>query len=470
MFARILARNLNFKLSKSYLNCCNNSKSFFSTTQATRRQYNKFNQNNAMSKYFLQDRYDNFTYSRLDYLSKKLSDDLLSSYNKQNLDGEKIAVLCSNNYTYLVSVIAIWKAGGVPLGLNKTYPINLLEYFINDSKCKLAINGMSDEDDAANNTALTDLLDKHNIINYKLVENKFHLNSENKENDLKENLDALENFRRLLNLEERKNKEAMILYTSGTSGPPKGVVLTCGNLASTCDTIKNAWQMSPDNHLLHVLPLNHVHGLIYCLLTCLYAGSYVEMLPKFNAELVWSKLLETSCSINSFMAVPTIYVQLVNLFLKDEKMRSKYSDEYVKKIFKEKIKLIVSGSAPLNVKTHNEWLELTGYPILERYGMTEIGLGLSNPFIETETSKRTPGAVGRPYGNTFVRIVEPHDGENDKDYVLIESSNQKDTIIKDTESIFGELQIKGDMVFKYYHEKPEQTKETFTDDGWFKTG
>jgi malonyl-CoA/methylmalonyl-CoA synthetase len=222
MLLRILASNLNLRLSKSYLNCCSSSKSFFSTTQATRQQLN------TMSKYFLQDRYDNFSYSRLDYLSKKLSDDLLGSYDKKNLDGEKIAVLCSNNYTYLVSVIAIWKAGGVPLGLNKTYPINLLEYFINDSKCKLAINGMSDEDDVANNTALTDLLDKHKIVNYKLVENKFHLNSENREDDARANSDALENFRRLLNLEERKNKEAMILYTSGTSGPPKGVVLTCG--------------------------------------------------------------------------------------------------------------------------------------------------------------------------------------------------------------------------------------------------
>ena len=172
------------------------------------------------------------------------------------------------------------------------------------------------------------------------------------------------------------------------------------------------------------------------------------------------------------MAVPTIYVQLVNLFLKDEKLRSKYPDDYVKSIFREKIRLIVSGSAPLNVKTHNEWLDLTGYPILERYGMTEIGLGLSNPYVETETSKRTAGAVGRPYGNTLVRIVEPHDDKSDKDHVLIESSNERDTFFKNSSdsSIFGELQIKGDMVFKYYHEKPEQTKETFSDDGWFKTG
>ena len=99
-------------------------------------------------------------------------------------------------------------------------------------------------------------------------------------------------------------------------------------------------------------------------------------------------------------------------------------------------------------------------------------LGLSNPYIETETSKRTPGAVGRPFGNTTVRVVEPHDDASDKDHVLIESTNDKDTFYKNAGEggIFGELQIKGDMVFKYYHEKPEQTKETFSDDGWFKTG
>ena len=358
MIIRILA---NLKFPQAYLNGCR-SRSLFTTT--------RFSTKMSSSNIFLQDKYDKFSYSRLDLLSKKLCDDLLSSYNKQNLDGEKIAVLCSNNYTYLVSVLAIWKAGGVPLGLNKTYPINLLEYFVNDSKCKLAINGVSDEDDDA---SLTSLLAKHNIINYKLVENKFHLNTENATETPQTNSDSLENFKRLLNLESRKDKEAMILYTSGTSGPPKGVVLTCSNLASTCETIKNAWQMDASNRLLHVLPLNHVHGLIYCLLTCMYAGSHVEMLAKFNAELVWSKLLDDKeGSINSFMAVPTIYVQLVNTYLKDDKLRSKYPVDYVKSVFKDKIRLVVSGSAPLNVKTHNEWHELTGYPILERYGMTEV--------------------------------------------------------------------------------------------------
>ena len=105
----------------------------------------------------------------------------------------------------------------------------------------------------------------------------------------------------------------------------------------------------------------------------MYAGAQCEMLEKFNAELVWSKLLDKNNTVNVFMAVPTIYVQLVNTYLKSEEMQKKYSKEYIKDIFKNKIRLVASGSAPLNVKTHHEWNEITGYSILERYGMTEIG-------------------------------------------------------------------------------------------------
>lgn len=106
--------------------------------------------------------------------------------------------------------------------------------------------------------------------------------------------------------------------------------------------------------------------------------------------------------------------------------------------------------------------------------MTEIGLGLSNPYRETNESKRVAGAVGRPYGNTFVRIVEPHDGtESDSKHTLIVSDSTTDKFVnggETREEIFGELQIKGDMVFREYLNKPAQTKETFSEDGWFKTG
>lgn len=103
--------------------------------------------------------------------------------------------------------------------------------------------------------------------------------------------------------------------------------------------------------------------------------------------------------------------------------------------------------------------------------MTEIGLGLTNPYRETAESKRVAGAVGRPYGETTVRIVEAHDSNDESKHVVVESYLNNDKIYAGNDkSLVGELQIKGDMVFKEYHGKPTQTKETFTDDGWFKTG
>ena len=242
-------------------------------------------------------------------------------------------------------------------------------------------------------------------------------------------------------------------------------------MTSTIETLIDAWKWTPQDGFLHTLPLNHVHGLTYGLLTCAYSGAQCDILPKFDAELVWSKLLDESNNINVFMAVPTIFVKLVEVYFKNEKFRAKYSKEFIQHIFKNKIRLIASGSAPLNVKTYNEWNDITGYKILERYGMTEIGLGLSNPYKETAAKKREPGCVGRPFGETRVRIVEPNKDENqDSKHVLIESSSDEDAIFDSEKPLFGELQIKGNMVFKKYHDKPAQTKETFTDDGWFKTG
>lgn len=134
---------------------------------------------------------------------------------------------------------------------------------------------------------------------------------------------------------------------------------------------------------------------------------------------------------------------------------------------------MASGSASLTVKTSEDWERITGYRILERYGSTEIGLGLSNPYRETKTQKRLAGAVGRPYGNTTVRIVEPHEEANaDSKHVLIESTPEHDKFVRlgQDKRYFGELQVKGDMVFREYLNKPQQTKETFSEDGWFKTG
>ena len=227
-----------------------------------------------------------------------------------------------------------------------------------------------------------------------------------------------------------------------------------------------AWGWSDKDVLLHVLPLNHVHGLINCLLTPLYANARIHMMEKFNATLAWENLLdESSDSCTIFQAVPTIYVQLVDEYHK--KLYKIYPKEKVKQILRGKMRVCISGSAPLNQQTYHDWLDITGMKILERYGMTETCMSLTSPLHETATFKRVPGLVGRPMPNVKVRIV---DALNESK-VLIESDSNTDKIYENkSENIEGNLEVKGNNVFKEYFNKQKQTKESFTDDQWFKTG
>lgn len=188
------------------------------------------------------------------------------------------------------------------------------------------MTGCSSEPDP-NQAGLNSLLSKYKVVNYRLEESLFHTMTNNGPISLK---DPLEEMRDLLRLESNRQKEAIVLYTSGTSGPPKGVVITRMNMLRLIETLIQAWEISSADHLLHVLPLNHVHGLIYCLLTYLYAGAQTHMLPKFNVEAVWRQLLDTNNSISSFMAVPTIYVQLVDFFAKSEQFRKEYNEQKIK--------------------------------------------------------------------------------------------------------------------------------------------
>ena len=138
----------------------------------------------------------------------------------------------------------------------------------------------------------------------------------------------------MLRLDENSHKDGIILYTSGTSGPPKGVVSTRSNVLSMTETIAHAWEVTSSDALLHVLPLNHTHGLIFSLLTYVMNGAQTQMLPKFNAEVVWSRLLDLNNEVNSFMAVPTIYVQLVDYLKKNDEFRKKYDENHIKYIIR----------------------------------------------------------------------------------------------------------------------------------------
>ncbi|XP_077983377.1 malonate--CoA ligase ACSF3, mitochondrial-like [Glandiceps talaboti] len=256
------------------------------------------------------------------------------------------------------------------------------------------------------------------------------------------------------------NLDAVLIYTSGTTSKPKGVGVTHGNMNAQIDNMVSAWQWTSDDVILHTLPLHHIHGMVNCLATPLSCGATCVMLPSFDAGKVWEKLLsDEEPRINVFMAVPTVYAKLIEYY--NNNYTSTKVQDFIRGVCKENIRLMVSGSAALPTPVMEKWKEITGHTLLERYGMTEVGMALTNPLH----GDRVPGAVGNPFPNVEIQIV-------DKDGTVIASGNGvRGTMVMDgCDDREGELYIKGPSVFTKYWRRPEVTKQSFTSDGWFKTG
>lgn len=227
---------------------------------------------------------------------------------------------------------------------------------------------------------------------------------------------------------------AMILYTSGTTGRSKGAAISHRNLIANMQALHKAWAWSDRDILLHVLPLFHIHGLNVATLGGLYAGATIVMLEKFDPQRVWNTLVSANCTI--LMGVPTIYQRLIDTW---EKLAPKPDLT--------KMRLFISGSAPLSDRQFHQFEHLTGFRILERYGMTETGMNASN-LIEADYRKAK--SVGFPLAGVAIRIVD----QDGKDVQMSE---------------VGEVWIRGDNVFQGYWEMPEKTAESFVD-RWFRTG
>jgi malonyl-CoA/methylmalonyl-CoA synthetase len=233
---------------------------------------------------------------------------------------------------------------------------------------------------------------------------------------------------------------ALQVYTSGTTGKPKGAVLTHENLGIQQVLLGEAWGLAESDRLLHALPLHHIHGLGIALLTALGAGASVQMLPQFHARAVW----DTMASSTVFMGVPTMYAKLFEAFdAADDATKARWTRGA------RALRLATSGSSALPVTLGQRWKTITGRYPLERYGMTEIGVGMTNPLH----GDRRPGTVGLPLRTVETRIVddEGHDAGE------------------------GELWVRGPSVFSSYHEKPDATKQAFAPDvrgglSWFRTG
>lgn len=222
---------------------------------------------------------------------------------------------------------------------------------------------------------------------------------------------------------------AAILYTSGTTGRSKGAMLSHDNLASNSLTLRDYWQFTERDVLIHALPIFHTHGLFVATNVALFAGARVVFLSGFNAD----QILQAMPQATALMGVPTFYTRL----LQDARLTPEHAAN---------MRLFISGSAPLLVDTHEQWQARTGHRILERYGMTETNMSTSNPYED----ERRAGTVGFPLPGVEARIME----------------QGHEVALGET----GVLEVRGPNVFQGYWQMPEKTAEELQADGWFITG
>lgn len=223
---------------------------------------------------------------------------------------------------------------------------------------------------------------------------------------------------------------AAILYTSGTTGRSKGAMLTHKALASNSEALRDCWQFTEDDVLIHALPIFHTHGLFVATNVTLMAGASCIFFGGFDAPAIVKHMPEATV----LMGVPTFYVRL----LSEDGLADAAQN----------MRLFVSGSAPLLAETHQKWQAKTGHAILERYGMTETNMNLSNPY----DGERRAGTVGFPIPGVEVKITNPDNGEDV------------------TQGSVGMIEVRGPNVFAGYWRMLEKTAEELREDGFFITG
>ncbi len=358
------------------------------------------------------DQQGHHSYEKLLKSARRTASVLLAG--EDDLKGKRVAFLVPSGFDYVMVQWGVWLAGGIAVPLCFSHPIPELEYVLENSQAELLV-GSNQIDEK-----LQALAQKF-PVKLLLI------------NDLKEG-------RKSCLPPVDSNRRAMILYTSGTTSRPKGVVTTHRIIAAQVECLVKSWGWHKNDYILHVLPLHHVHGIINVLSCALWIGATCEMLPKFDAVTVWQKFLEGSCTL--FMAVPTIYVKLIAHWRESsvgeqQKMSSACGE----------MRLMLSGSAALPVQVFETWRSISGHALLERYGMTEIGMALSNPL----NGERRPGTVGVRLPGVKVRLV---DENND---------------VINMEGVPGEIQVQGETVFTEYWMNPEATRQSFKN-RWFCTG
>ncbi len=299
-------------------------------------------------------------------------------------------------FDYVSTLWGVWQAGGIAVPLCLQHPPASLSYTLRDSGSEVVVASPEFE------SVLHPLCEELKI---KLI--------------LFNNIDSSAVAMPTI----APARRAMILYTSGTTNLPKGVVTTHQNLIAQITTLIDAWKWSHRDHTLCILPLHHVHGIVNVVCCSLWAGACCEFLPAFDAQKVFDIFLQRK--VNVFMAVPTIYFKLIAYW----ESLANDQQEKISSVLKS-FRLMVSGSAALPVSVMENWKKISGHVLLERYGMTELGMAISNPY----EGERRAGFVGLPLPGVSIRLC-----------------NEKDEVVKDEP---GEIQVQGENVFLEYWNKP----------------
>jgi len=355
---------------------------------------------------------ERWTYADIDRESARLA----SCLREMGAEiGDRVAVQVEKSPQALFLYLACVRAGLVYLPLNTAYSPRELDFFLGDSRPRVVVCRPEALETAS------ELAGRHGLSRV------LGLDADGGGSLIEASRDASSDFE---TVESREEDPASILYTSGTTGRPKGATLSHRNLSSNALTLHEVWGFRGDDVLLHALPLFHTHGLFVACHCSLLNATAMILMPKFDARQV-SELLPRA---SVFMGVPTFYTRL----LADPEFGREQTAH---------MRLFVSGSAPLLEQTAHDFLRRTGHAILERYGMTEVGMATSNPL----DGERKPGSVGLPLPGVSLRIA----GDDDRPLPPGE---------------IGEIELKGPNVFLGYWGLPEKTAEEFTADGYFRTG
>jgi malonyl-CoA/methylmalonyl-CoA synthetase len=379
--------------------------------------------------------------------------------------GQRICFLCPSGLTHVITSWACWMSGNVAVPLCPGSDQARLEHLMMDSSCSVVVT-------------TKDQVERVHPIT-KAHGQKLIVLDETWWTEPKQETDQVSPLPEpFVDPELYKNSSALILYTAGMTGLPKGVVLSHSILGNQIERVVDAWDWSSSDSVLHTLSLGNVYGLINSLQAPLSTGARITLMPTFDSVKVWSHLLgvgvntgNSLAKINTFPGVPVMYSQL--LAKADELFKDKKTRDYVKTTCSKRIRLMMSSTATLPPQIVTQWKNVTGHRVLENFISTEAGTALCNR-VAGSGNKQGPGCqdCGAPTSKTQTQVVRFRDHTKTA-YDVLASGDEAGTKVenqnREEEKVIGELRLRGDSVAtKYWMEGAEV--DIKMDNGWFNTG